>query len=69
MPGESQEPKKISPAPNWTEIFQRHPHLSPPGYEEAVAYYKNSPRLKKKELMWEAKVEKQKKKKLSRNQK
>jgi hypothetical protein len=69
MPGESQEPKKISSAPNWTEIFQRHPHLSPPGYEEAVAYCMNSPKLRKKELMWEAKVEKQKKKKLSRNQK
>jgi hypothetical protein len=28
---------KVSPAPNWTEIFARRPDLEVPGYQEVLA--------------------------------
>jgi hypothetical protein len=28
---------KVSPAPNWTEIFVRRPELEVPGYQEVLA--------------------------------
>jgi hypothetical protein len=69
MPEQSQERSKISPAPNWTAIFSVRYDLSPPGYDEVFLDCVNNPKKKKKELMWEASLDKKKKKGLGRNQK
>jgi predicted phage tail protein len=29
---------KVSPAPNWAQIFARRPDLEVPGYQEALAH-------------------------------
>jgi hypothetical protein len=69
MPGESQAPRKISPAPDWTAIFSVRYDLSPPGYDEVFLDCINNPKKTKKQLMWEASIEKKKKKGLGRDQK
>jgi hypothetical protein len=68
MTEQSPEPKRITPAPDWTAIFSIHPHLSPPGYDEVFISCIENPKKTKKDLMWERNLEKKKKSKLGRNQ-
>lgn len=68
MTSQSQGPVKISPAPDWTAIFSVRYDLSPPGYDEVFLDCIDNPKKKKKELMWEASLDKKKKRGLGRNQ-
>jgi len=58
----------ISPAPDWGEIFKRHPDLQPPGYLEAIKSFEENPYVKPKVKEKEEKKKKKKVSKLGRGQ-
>lgn len=64
-----EEPRKISPAPNWVSIFTLHPELDPPGYVETFLEIQEHPYVKPGADKEEKAKEKKKKKKLGRNEK
>jgi hypothetical protein len=61
--------KKISPAPDWTQIFTLRPDLDPPGFAEVFIDIHENPYIKPKEVDKEKAAAKKKKKKLGRNEK
>jgi len=63
------EPRKISPAPNWVSIFTVRDDLSPPGYVETFLEIQANPYIKPGSDKEEKAKEKKKKKKLGRNEK
>ena len=60
---------KMSPAPNWTEIFTLRPELDPPGYAETVIHILDNPYVKPKEAKKEEKRKNKKKTAVGRNDK
>jgi hypothetical protein len=63
------EPRKISPAPNWVSIFTLHPELDPPGYVETFLEIQENPYIRPGADKKEKAIEKKKKKRLGRNEK
>jgi len=63
------EPRKISPAPNWVSIFTLRDDLNPPGYVETFLEIQANPYVKPGADKEEKTKEKKKKKKLGRNEK
>lgn len=63
------QPRKISPAPNWVSIFTLRDDLNPPGYAETFLEIQENPYIKPGVDKKEKAIEKKKKKKLGRNEK
>lgn len=66
---ENKKYPKISPAPNWTEIFTMRPELDPPGYAETIIWMADNPYEERKKAREENEKPKKQPKKLGRTNK